>query len=239
MKDILKISGLTGGYIKGIKVLRGIDLSVREGEAVGIIGLNGSGKSTLGKSIMNMLPWREGQVFFDGRNVTECPVSDLANVGIRNMLQGGQVFLNLSVWENLRLAFRGNIYGEYFCRLKGLIPLLDQPVDKLTTIMADKLSGGQRHQLALAMTLASKPKLIILDEPSAGLSPKAVNDIYSLLKEIKEHLNVTIVLIEQNINKAIVFCDRCLLVSQGQIGDEIDASDSETARIIIMNKLGI
>lgn len=239
MREILKISGLTGGYVNGIKVLRGIDLSICEGEAVGIIGLNGSGKSTLGKAIINVLPWRDGQVFFDGEDITGYPVFNLANIGIMNMLQGGQVFQNLSVWENLRLAFRGNLEGEHFQRLKSLIPLLDMPSGKLAKIMADKLSGGQRHQLALAMTLASKPKLIILDEPSAGLSPKAVNDMYSLLKEVREKCNVTIVLIEQNINKAICFCDRCIIVSQGQIGDVVDASDSERARDIIMNKLGI
>ena len=206
MKEILKISGLTGGYVSGIKILRGIDLSVREGESVGIIGLNGSGKSTLGRAIMNMLPWREGQILFEGKSVLDRSTSDLACSGIAIMQQGGQAFRELTVYENLKIAFGHTKDKAFMEELKGK--------------MADKLSGGQRHQLALAIALAQRPRLLILDEPSAGLSPKSVEKMYEILSEVRKQTNVSIILIEQNINKAIQFCDRSLLLQQGTIAHE-------------------
>lgn len=225
MKEILKISGLTGGYVSGIKILRGIDLSVREGESVGIIGLNGSGKSTLGRAIMNMLPWREGQILFEGKSVLDRSTSDLACSGIAIMQQGGQVFRELTVYENLKIAF-GHIKDKTFIdELKSMIPLLALPERELKGKMADKLSGGQRHQLALAMTLALRPRLLILDEPSAGLSPKSVEKMYEILSALRLKMNVTIILIEQNINKAIQFCDRSLLIEQGAISHEFVSKD--------------
>lgn len=225
MKEILKISGLTGGYVSGIKILRGIDLSVREGESVGIIGLNGSGKSTLGRAIMNMLPWREGQILFEGKSVLDRSTSDLACSGIAIMQQGGQVFRELTVHENLKIAF-GHIKDKTFIdELKSMIPLLALPERELKGKMADKLSGGQRHQLALAMTLALRPRLLILDEPSAGLSPKSVEKMYEILSALRLKMNVTIILIEQNINKAIQFCDRSLLIEQGAISHEFVSKD--------------
>lgn len=225
MKELLKITGLTGGYVSGIKILRGVDLSVCEGETVGIIGLNGSGKSTLGKAIMNILPWSEGHILFDGRSISDEQTCDLSRSGIAIMQQGGQVFRELTVYENLKIAF-GHIKDKtYIDELKSMIPLLALPERELKGKMADKLSGGQRHQLALAMTLALRPRLLILDEPSAGLSPKSVEKMYEILSALRLKMNVTIILIEQNINKAILFCDRSLLIEQGAISHEFVSKD--------------
>lgn len=236
MREILKISGLTGGYVHGIKVLRGVDLSVLEGEVLGIIGLNGSGKSTLGKAVMNMLPWREGQILYDGKSIADMQTCDLANNGIAIMQQGGQVFRELTVYENLRIAF-GRMKDEKFKEeLKGLIPLLASPEKELKGKMADKLSGGQRHQLALAMTLAQRPRLLILDEPSAGLSPKSVEKMYEILSEVRKKMNVSIILIEQNINKAIQFCDRSLLIEQGTIAHEFLSKDITEVERVMFNR---
>lgn len=219
MSELLRISGLWGGYKEGVDILRGIDMSVNEGEAVGIIGLNGSGKSTLGKAIMNMIPIRRGEIVFNGEDVTGLSTHELARKGISIMQQGGQVFQNLSVWENLQLAFGAGNEGVYE-GLRDIIPLLKEPQGKLQRLMADKLSGGKKHQLALAMALASAPRLVILDEPSAGLSPKAVEEMYSMLERIREALGITIILIEQNVAKAIEYCDRSVLIEQGRIFDE-------------------
>lgn len=225
MKELLKIIGLTGGYVSGIKILRGVDLSVFEGETVGIIGLNGSGKSTLGKAIMNMLPWSEGHMMFDGKSISDEQTCDLSRSGIAIMQQGGQVFRELTVHENLKIAF-GHIKDKTFIdELKSMIPLLALPERELKGKMADKLSGGQRHQLALAMTLALRPRLLIFDEPSAGLSPKSVEKMYEILSALRLKMNVTIILIEQNINKAIQFCDRSLLIEQGAISHEFVSKD--------------
>jgi len=139
MREILKISGLIGGYVKGIKVLRGVDLSVHEGESIGIIGLNGSGKSTLGKAIMNMLPWREGQILFDGMSTAGIQTSDLAKSGIAIMQQGGQVFRELTIFENLKIVFGSGSDSEYLDELETLIPLLASPEQELKGKMADRL----------------------------------------------------------------------------------------------------
>lgn len=225
MREILKISGLIGGYLHGIKVLRGVELNIHEGEAVGIIGLNGSGKSTLGKAVMNMLPWKAGEILFEGKSISEVQTCDLAHKGIAIMQQGGQVFRELTVYENLKIAFGRIKDSECIEKLKTIIPLLALPERELKGKMADKLSGGQRHQLALAMTLALRPRLLILDEPSAGLSPKSVEKMYEILSALRLKMNVTIILIEQNINKAIQFCDRSLLIEQGAISHEFVSKD--------------
>ena len=108
MSEILKINNLWGGYKEGVDILRGISMEVQQGEAVGIIGLNGSGKSNFGKAIMNMIPFRKGEIIFKGEDITSLTTSQLAHRGISIMQQGGKVFPNLSVWENLQLATQGN-----------------------------------------------------------------------------------------------------------------------------------
>lgn len=224
---ILEVNNIIGGYKEGVNILRGINLKVEEGEAVGIIGLNGSGKSTLGKSFMNMLPYQSGQIVFEGKDISGLSTSEIAQSGMSMMLQGGKVFDNLSVADNLLLA--GNASQE----LIDMIPLLRE---NNGFRMADRLSGGQRHQLALAMALLSRPRLVILDEPSAGLSPKAVEELYTILAAVKQKLGVTIILIEQNISKALSFCDRSLLIAQGQIEHEFKNQDIKEIEEIMFNK---
>ncbi len=219
MSEILKIINLSGGYKEGVNILHDISMEVQQGEAVGIIGLNGSGKSTFGKALMGMIPYRWGVMEFDGEDVTGLPTTELAHRGISIMQQGGKVFRNLSVWDNLQLATQGKTgqRSKVKGQLAEIIPLLQRPGKELRNLMADKLSGGQKHQLSLAMTLATNPKLVILDEPSAGLSPIAVEEMYQMLRAIKEKLGVTIILIEQNIAKAVEFCERSALIRQGNI----------------------
>ena len=217
MSELLKIYNLWGGYKEGVDILRGISMEVQQGEAVGIIGLNGSGKSTFGKAIMNMIPIRKGEILFEGEDITALSTCELSHRGISIMQQGGKVFRNLSVWDNLQLAL-GNSHSSLFTfhsSLRDIVPLLQRPKKDLQHLMADKLSGGQKHQLSLAMTLATNPCLVILDEPSAGLSPKAVEEMYQILLEVKAKMNVTIILIEQNIAKAVEFCDKVCLLKQG------------------------
>ena len=224
---ILELKDIKGGYTKNVDILRGVSLSIEEGEALGIIGLNGSGKSTLGKSILNMLPHQSGTIILDGEDISELSTSKIASRGISIMHQGGKVFDSLTVDENLSLA------GKMSSEFKKLIPLLQEGIGSR---MADRLSGGQRHQLALAMALLNHPCLVILDEPSAGLSPKAVDDMYSILSIVKKELGISIILIEQNISKAISFCDRSLLIAQGQIEQEFTSQDIKEIEKIMFNK---
>lgn len=219
MSALLKISDLWGGYINGVDILRGISIEVQQGEAVGIIGLNGSGKSTFGKAIMNMIPFRRGEILFEGEDITALSTSQLAHRGISFMQQGGKVFPNLSAWDNIQLAAQAK-NGQWtmvYSQLSEIIPLLRRPKKKLQRLMADKLSGGEKHQLSLAMTLATNPRLVILDEPSAGLSPKAVDDMYTIMEKINKLLNMTTLLIEQNIFRTLSFCTRCVMLGQGEV----------------------
>jgi ABC-type branched-subunit amino acid transport system ATPase component len=235
MSMVLEIKDLYGGYQEGVNILQGLNLAVAKGEAVGIIGLNGSGKSTLGKAIINQIPYRQGSLIFNGQSIEDKTTHDLALMGISLMHQGGIVFPNLSVWQNLSLAWRNKADKAYYEQLEAIIPLLRQPKNYLSRTMADKLSGGQRHELALAMTLARKPELVILDEPSAGLSPKAVEDMYELLDVVHKLLEMSIILIEQNISHALSSCDRCEMLSQGVILHEFMGKDliiSEVEKIM-------
>ena len=210
MSEILKINNLWGGYKEGVDILRGISMEVQQGEAVGIIGLNGSGKSTFGKAIMNMIPIRKGEIFFEGEDITSLTTSQLSHRGIAIMQQGGKVFHNLSVWDNMQLASQRD-----FSSLADIIPLLQKSKKELQNLMADKLSGGQKHQLSLAMTLATNPRFVILDEPSAGLSPKAVEEMYVILRAVRDKTGVTIILIEQNVAKALEFSNCTYVLIHG------------------------
>ena len=237
MSEILKINNLWGGYKEGVDILRGISMEVQQGEAVGIIGLNGSGKSTFGKAIMNMIPFRRGKITFEVEDITSLSTSQLSHRGISIMQQGGKVFPNLSVWDNLQLAAQGNNsqFSIFNSQLAEIIPLLQRPKNELQHLMADKLSGGQKHQLSLAMTLATNPRLVILDEPSAGLSPKAVEEMYTILRDIRELLGVTIIIIEQNIAKAMKFCERLYMMGQGSVIKQIKNDEIKEIELVMFN----
>ena len=226
MSELLKISGLWGGYKAGVDILRGIDMAVEKGEAVGIIGLNGSGKSTLGKAIMNMIPIRKGEILFKGESIMDLPTHSIVRKGISLMQQGGQVFQNLSVWENLEIAINAG-KRESFEQMRDIIPLLQESKRKLQLKMADKLSGGEKHQLALAMTLATNPELAILDEPSAGLAPRAVEEMFSMLQALRKTTEVSMVLIEQNIAKTVGFCDQTVLLTLGTVTPGVGLDELE------------
>ncbi|MBQ8644971.1 MAG: ATP-binding cassette domain-containing protein [Bacteroidales bacterium] len=236
MEKILEIKGLRGGYVPQLEILQGIDMTLERGDIVGIIGLNGCGKSTLGKAIMNMIPIREGEIFYKGEDVAGLSTTMLARKGISIMQQGGQVFTTMSVWDNLQLAFGKSPDSAYMAELKKIVPLLALPESELKRKMADKLSGGQRHQLALAMALASKPDMVILDEPSAGLSPRAVVEMYGILEQLHSKFSLTILLIEQNIAKALDFCYRSYLLAQGSITQDFKDDEIKEVERIMFNK---
>ena len=237
MSSLLEIKGLSGGYVKGVDILKDIDMSVEQGEVVGIIGLNGSGKSTLGRAIMNLLPFRSGTICWEGSSLDGIPAHKLARMGMSMMHQGGAVFPNLSVKDNLALSWGKNPDPQYREDLSSIISILSPEGSSKWTVTADKLSGGQRLELALAMTLARKPRLAILDEPSAGLDPDAVGATYAMLAKVRELFGMTILLIEQNISRAVSFCDRCFLLEAGSIKCGFYQSDDiTTIEKIMFNK---
>jgi ABC-type branched-subunit amino acid transport system ATPase component len=236
MSALLEIKDLWGGYTEGVDIIRGINMEVQQGETVGIIGLNGSGKSTFSKAIMNMIPYRRGHIFFNGEDVTGLRTDQLTHRGIAIMQQGGRVFPNLSVWDNLQLACNNSQLLPLVPRFSEVIPILHRPKRELQNTMADKLSGGQRHQLALAMTLATAPQLVIFDEPTAGLSPRAVEETYVILHSCHVRHGITFLLIEQNIAKAVEFCDIACILKQGTFDSIVlDKDIDDINKIIFIN----
>jgi ABC-type branched-subunit amino acid transport system ATPase component len=209
----LKLQNITGGYTHGHDILQGVNLTVESGQTVGIIGLNGSGKSTLAKAVTNTLPFRQGGILIDGVDVSRKTARELSGMGISLFLQGGRVFEELSVWENLAVVAGNDLQS---LEISSCLSLLQQPRRELQKLRADRLSGGQRHQLALAMCLLRQPKLLLLDEPSAGLAPVAVEKMYNTLETLRQNRTMTIILVEQNVAKAIQFCDSINMLKNGK-----------------------
>ena len=242
MTDVLlRLSDLTGGYLKDSDslILKGISLTLSKGRVLGVIGLNGSGKSTFGKALMNLLPYRSGTIEFNGDHVEGKSTHELSALGMVMMHQGGVVFRNLSVRDNLRLAYGTHeaVSGEL---LESLLSLMSPKRERrqLMRMRADRLSGGQRQVLALAMALARDPKLLILDEPSAGLSPSSVESAYEVLAKVRQlHPEMSMIVIEQNVAKAQAFCDECVLLEQGRIGKKFlrDGSDLQSIENSLFN----
>jgi ABC-type branched-subunit amino acid transport system ATPase component len=224
MNALLEINGLSGGYVRceDNKVLHDITMTIGMGEVVGVIGKNGSGKSTLAKAIMNLLPYRSGEIHFEGKDVSKKSTHELAGLGIALMHQGGTVFPNLSIWQNLELAWGKDYDEDYRHQLEGMVTLLSRTKSTLRQTKADRLSGGERLELALTMTLARRPKLAILDEPSAGLSPKTLMETYDRLAQIRDTFGMAMMIIEQNIARAHQSCDRCLVLDLGKITANLD-----------------
>jgi len=222
---ILKLEHITGGYVKGTPVINGVDLELNKGEVLAIIGQNGAGKSTLAKAVVNMLPYRTGKLFYNGEDVSKLTTRQLGQRGITYYMQGGRVFNTMNVKENIRFAiFNGS--KDKNDELLSFFPVLK----KHWLDDAGMLSGGERHELALAMVLAKQPELLILDEPSAGLSPSATNDLYDVLSKVKQQ-QISIVLIEQNISKAIAFSQRIAVMQDGKIGTIMTADEDVIRKV--------
>lgn len=211
---ILELKNICSGYLDGVDVIHNINLSLEPGSATAILGLNGAGKTTLCQSIMNMNPHRSGEVWFNGSNVTDLQTSQLSNLGISFFMSQENTFPELSVWDNMQIA-AGEMNDKRIDEVRQIFPILSGSKSGLKRKMADKLSGGERNQLAVAMCLLSKAKLLILDEPSAGLSPAAVKTMYGILKQIKDESGVTILLIEQSEEIVKGFCAKTYIIENG------------------------
>ena len=212
---ILQVRNLTGGYTKNHDILQGVNLNIAKGDVVGIIGLNGSGKSSFAKALMNILPYRQGEILLNGQDVSQKTTKELSDMGIALFMQGGRVFDELSVWENLMISTNDEKkvaeIKEYFVFLHAYSDTI-----QLKKMRADRLSGGERSQLALAMSILKKPSLLILDEPSAGVAPFAVDEIYKSLNLLRQKDNFSIILIEQNVSRCMKFCNSVNILRNGE-----------------------
>jgi len=229
---MLKLKNISAGYTKENMILKGIDLTVNDNEVVAIVGQNGSGKSTLAKSILNLVPYVEGEIRFNGEDITRNDTAVISKKGIGFFLQGGRIFTHLTVKENLEFAARKYDKKTSKKRILELKEYFDVLKNGRKKMQASYLSGGEQHQLALAMVLMQKPRFLILDEPSAGLSPTNVKSLYNALYNIKENEVKNILIIEQNVAAAIDFSDRILLLSEGKTAkEELSKKLSSTNKI--------
>jgi len=211
--SLLNIKNLHAGY-GAIKVLHNISLDINKNEVVTILGPNGAGKTTLVMSIFNTVKASHGEILFEDKNLTNIDTHNISKLGISLVPEGRRVFSKMSVFENL-------ILGS--CNLKNYDTKILNQIYEYFPILSDRknqssgtLSGGEQQMLAIGRALMSKPKLLILDEPSLGLSPKITIQIFEILKNVAE-CDTTILLIEQNVNHAIKLADRFYLLSNGEI----------------------
>ncbi len=211
-KTILECNGIAAGYVKGLNILQGVDLVVHEGEIVSIIGPNGAGKSTLLKAIMSLIKVSAGRFYINGIEKTNLSTHKIVTEGIGYVPQVANVFPSLTIEENLEIgAWSVNNKKESIKNTYMNFPMLsERKKDK-----AGNLSGGQRQILALARALITSPNLLLLDEPSAGLSPVAINEVFDSIKEINDS-GVSILLVEQNAKRALAFSDRGYVLDQGR-----------------------
>jgi len=212
-KAILECNGIAAGYVKGLNILQGVDLVVSEGEIVSIIGPNGAGKSTLLKAIMGLINVSAGRFYINGSDKTNLPTHKIVNQGVGYVPQVENVFPSLSIEENIEIgawSLNKNRKSSVNKILEDFPMLNERKKEK-----AGNLSGGQRQILALARSLVTSPSLLLLDEPSAGLSPVAINEVFSTIKEINDK-GVSILLVEQNAKRALSFSNRGYVLDQGR-----------------------
>ncbi len=229
MSALLKISGLRAGYGR-VPVLHGIDLSVNDGEILGILGHNGMGKSTLLKTLMGIIPASGGSMIFDGQDIGRQRSSGRAQLGIGYVPQGRGIFPNLSVRDNLRMGIAAHDLDEDSAidRVLADFPRLERLLER----DGGALSGGEQQLLALARCLVSEPDLILLDEPTEGIQPSIIDEIIDLLKELNRREGLSIVLVEQSLDFITALSDRVLLIQKGKIMGEVSGSEAADPALI-------
>lgn len=211
-------------YYGVIQAIKGVSFEVNQGEVIALIGANGAGKTTILHTITGLISPKKGSVLFEGNELTKMPAQKIVSLGMAHVPEGRRVFADLSVYENLRM-------GAYTRKDKGEIEAtLEKVYDRFPRLkerrnqMAGTLSGGEQQMLAMGRALMSKPKILLMDEPSMGLSPIMVNEIFSIIQEVSDS-GTTVLLVEQNAKKALAIADRGYVLETGKIVLEGKASD--------------
>lgn len=212
-----------------IRAIRGISFSVNEGEIVALIGANGAGKTTIMHAVNGLIPKKAGKVLFGGNDITNIPAHKLTSMGMAQVPEGRRIFQELTVFENLQLGAytRGDKaeFNESLADIYSRFPILKERSKQV----AGTLSGGEQQMLAMGRALMSHPKLLMLDEPSMGLAPILVSQVFDMIKHLNE-TGTTILLVEQNAEKALSIADRAYVMENGAItlsgtGSELAASE--------------
>ncbi len=216
-------------YYGVIQALKGISFEVNEGEIVTLIGANGAGKTTTMQSIIGLIPSRGGQVIFDGHDITKTPCHKIVHLGMAQVPEGRRIFQELTVYENLLM---GGFSQKDKAQIKKDIDSIYERFPRLgerKNQIAGTLSGGEQQMLAMGRAIMSHPKLLLLDEPSMGLSPLLVDQVFEIIKDFRND-GTTVLLVEQNAGKSLAISDRAYVLELGQIvlsgtGAELAASE--------------
>ena len=211
-------------YYGMIQAIKGISFEVNQGEVIALIGANGAGKTTTLHTITGLLSPKKGSVVFEGTDITKVPAHKIVSMGMAHVPEGRRVFAELSVYENLKMGAYTrkdkNEIEESLANVYKRFPRLEERRNQ----MAGTLSGGEQQMLAMGRALMSKPKIILMDEPSMGLSPIFVNEIFDIIQAVSES-GTTVLLVEQNAKKALSIADRAYVLETGKITMSGNASD--------------
>mgnify|MGYP000078481225 CR=1 FL=1 len=220
---LLEIKDLEVNY-GVIKAIKGVSFDVNEGEIIALIGANGAGKTTILHTITGLIQAKKGSIVFDGKELTKTPPHKIVSMGMAHVPEGRRIFQQLSVLENLKLgAYTRKDKSEIASTLKMVYERFPRLEERKNQV-AGTLSGGEQQMLAMGRALMSKPRIILMDEPSMGLSPLLVSEIFDIIKVINES-GTTVLLVEQNAKKALSIADRAYVLETGNITLSGDAKD--------------
>ena len=212
VQPLLDVRGLASGYGR-IEVLRGIDLEVRAGEIVALLGSNGAGKSTLNNTVCGLLPAWRGAVRFEGRDITRCRTREVVQSGLIQVPEGRRIFPNLSVLENLELGAYARARERRTSNLERVFATFPRLAERRTQA-AGTMSGGEQQMLAIGRGLMAEPRLLILDEPSLGLSPLLVDEMFALIGRLHAE-GLAVLLVEQNVGQSLTIAQRAYVLENG------------------------
>jgi branched-chain amino acid transport system ATP-binding protein len=214
LKPLLSVSALHGGY-GSVEILRGIDLVVGEGEIVALLGSNGAGKSTLNNTVCGILPSKSGKVSFSGFDITAEHYTSIVKSGLIQVPEGRKIFPNLNVLENLQLGAFARAKERRAQNLERVFDIFPRLRDRQSQL-AGTMSGGEQQMLAIGRGLMAEPKLLILDEPSLGLSPLLVEEMFSLISRLHSE-GLSVLLVEQNVAQSLEIAQRAYVLENGSI----------------------
>ncbi len=214
MNTLLSVQGLVAGYGR-VEVLRGVDLEVREGEIVALLGSNGAGKSTLNNRISGLVEHRAGRITFDGADITRARPRDVVRAGLIQVPEGRRIFPNLSVLENLELGSFARGRQRRAANLERVFGIFPRLAERRTQA-AGTMSGGEQQMLAIGRGLMAEPRLLILDEPSLGLSPLLVEEMFALVQRLHGQ-GLALLLVEQNVGQTLAIAGRAYVLDNGAV----------------------